>query len=208
MVELYDRIKKCISRDIFSSQKSLNECVMNIYLTASNARLGCFPFDGDSQISGRKMHDMLIDNPSSLKCLVKNVPEIGIKIGGYYDNGNDVVAIYNKDREDEALPLLKKIKHFKRYKHNIVDRKQSFTDWAELHILIGTFLGYPVPSDMIYDREVYLVEFLIDGNRHLASICDINMQNIKKCLFKLEEIKKAIDIIDERVVMTIEINYL
>lgn len=167
-MDLYTRIVKALPKKLWVSPESREICAINIYLTAMGARPACIPFDGEIKHDGMpssEMFEYIQAHPKLLNKL-RDIPEITVLEGPYYDNGDKFVVANTAQlpKTQKQLDTIVKARE-------VMERDGTDVP-GELHIAMGTMLGYTCPMDLDEvlslkneDRKVslYQIEFYVDG---------------------------------------------
>jgi hypothetical protein len=173
---------------------------MSIYLTATECRPACVPFDQDLTRDAQYFNEFY-NNPKLLNKLSK-IKEIRIFHGPYYDSHNKIV-IANTLLLDKTSKILANIRK---------NRENN----KPVHILMGKLLGYVCPLNLeekgFYDKEYYSVEFEIRDNqttkspRYLGCWCPIdNTRGIVKASKLLIKIQNVLDPLKKHAELIIDI---
>ncbi len=157
-----DAIKHAIA-PLCSTNDSLEEASMNIYLTAMDVRPACLPFDTEG-------HEVMLERYRShpkVEHDLSAIPNLKVFIGPYFDSG-EVILIVSKNHLEFVEPRLRRLEELASVHGN---RRSNM---PELHILIGEILGYVCPSDMATLWEQKTVDdysFVIDGRDYMPVWC-------------------------------------
>jgi hypothetical protein len=180
---LYNKIFNSIPEKLFSDEIKL-ESAIDIYLTATKIRPSCIPFD-------KGLYEKNLKNPKFNKCLdnLKEIPEITIIIGNYYDNGECLLVVNTKLLKNN---FFKRIFSKLEKSYDLYGSKRSSI--GETHILIGKMLGYVCPYDItkIFGKTIYDISFIIDNTTHMGCWCPINNLYIKRSIKLLKKINKVL----------------
>jgi hypothetical protein len=196
-LKLFNNILKAIPSNIFKHKESINEAAIDIFLTATGVRPACIPFDGEIKYDGmgsNKMIQIIHENP---KCLdkLRNIKEITIIIGPYYDVGTSIVVAntlsFKSGDVSQIIPKLDKIAE----KYG-----DARSNAKHIHELIGKLLGYTCPMDLptiLKMKDVYTIAFEIDGRLHMPVWCPNDKKYINKALEQLNSINNVLKHIDK-----------
>lgn len=201
MKRLFRKIVRAIPDGIFASPESLNEAAIDIFLTATNVRPACIPFDGDEKSSADEMIAQLVASPKILDNL-RSIPGIDVRVGPYYDVGTAIV-VFNQFAEVHMRKL-------ERIAMRYGDSRAVKA--PDIHVLMGKLLGYPCPEDIrtLYGNKVWSIQYVIDGRPHMSVWCPIliggrSSKDIDASLELLNRINDALETIGKSASMTVAI---
>jgi hypothetical protein len=194
---LYNKIFNSIPDKLFSDDIKL-EAAIDIYLTATKVRPSCIPFDKGLYEKNYNKWNKCLDN-------LRQIQEITIIIGNYYDNGECLLIVNTKLLKNNFFKTIfsKLEKSFDLY-----GIKRS--NMSETHILIGKMLGYICPYDTskLLGKPIYDISFVIDNTIHMGCWCPINNLYIKKSIKLLKNINNVLLHINKKCKMELMIKVL